>query len=174
MNVDRYGNTSSASIPIALDEAIESRRVERGLDRAARRVRRRLHVGVDGRPLLSAWTSCCFSPGRARRSPGWERTSPRRFPRRARRLRRGRRRARHAAEPPVLRGAGRRAHAHAQRAAGAARARRRRVGASTRDALGPHVVAAAGHSLGEFTAYHAAELARPRRRGARSCAGAAS
>jgi [acyl-carrier-protein] S-malonyltransferase len=31
------------------------------------------------------------------------------------------------------------------------------VWAVVRDALGPHVVAAAGHSLGEFTAYHAAD-----------------
>ena len=31
------------------------------------------------------------------------------------------------------------------------------VWAATRDAIGPNVVAAAGHSLGEFTAYHAAE-----------------
>ena len=31
------------------------------------------------------------------------------------------------------------------------------VWASTRDVIGPRVVAAAGHSLGEFTAYHAAE-----------------
>ncbi|HET7456387.1 MAG TPA: 3-oxoacyl-[acyl-carrier-protein] synthase III C-terminal domain-containing protein, partial [Gemmatimonadaceae bacterium] len=30
VNVDRYGNTSSASIPIALDEAIESGRVHEG------------------------------------------------------------------------------------------------------------------------------------------------
>ena len=30
VNVDRYGNTSSASIPIALDEAVESGRVKRG------------------------------------------------------------------------------------------------------------------------------------------------
>ncbi|MGH7668486.1 MAG: 3-oxoacyl-[acyl-carrier-protein] synthase III C-terminal domain-containing protein, partial [Gemmatimonadaceae bacterium] len=30
VNVDRYGNTSSASIPIALDEAIESGRVKEG------------------------------------------------------------------------------------------------------------------------------------------------
>jgi 3-oxoacyl-[acyl-carrier-protein] synthase-3 len=30
VNVDRYGNTSSASIPIALDEAIESGRVQEG------------------------------------------------------------------------------------------------------------------------------------------------
>jgi 3-oxoacyl-[acyl-carrier-protein] synthase III len=30
VNVDRYGNTSSASIPIALDEAVETRRVREG------------------------------------------------------------------------------------------------------------------------------------------------
>ena len=30
VNVDRYGNTSSASIPIALDEAIESGRLSEG------------------------------------------------------------------------------------------------------------------------------------------------
>jgi len=30
VNVDRYGNTSSASIPIALDEAIEQGRVHEG------------------------------------------------------------------------------------------------------------------------------------------------
>jgi 3-oxoacyl-[acyl-carrier-protein] synthase-3 len=30
VNVDRYGNTSSASIPIALDEAIEAGRVKPG------------------------------------------------------------------------------------------------------------------------------------------------
>ena len=36
------------------------------------------------------------------------------------------------------------------------------VWAVVRDAVGPHVVAAAGHSLGEFTAYHAADaLALP-------------
>jgi 3-oxoacyl-[acyl-carrier-protein] synthase-3 len=30
VNVDRYGNTSSASIPIALDEAVEQGRVGSG------------------------------------------------------------------------------------------------------------------------------------------------
>jgi len=30
INVDRYGNTSSASVPIALDEAIECGRVKEG------------------------------------------------------------------------------------------------------------------------------------------------
>ncbi len=30
MNIERYGNTSSASIPIALDEAVRDGRVKRG------------------------------------------------------------------------------------------------------------------------------------------------
>jgi len=30
LNIERYGNTSSASIPIALDEAVRGGRVERG------------------------------------------------------------------------------------------------------------------------------------------------
>ena len=35
VNVDRFGNTSSASIPIAIDEAIETRTRKAGDDRAA-------------------------------------------------------------------------------------------------------------------------------------------
>jgi 3-oxoacyl-[acyl-carrier-protein] synthase-3 len=30
VNVDKYGNTSAASVAIALDEAVESGRIERG------------------------------------------------------------------------------------------------------------------------------------------------
>ena len=48
------------------------------------------------------------------------------------------------------------------------------VWAVVRDASAPSVVAAAGHSLGEFTAYHAADALAARGRGARSCAVAAS
>src|SRR5206468_6484267 len=32
VNVDRYGNTSSASVPIALDEAIENGRIKDGMN----------------------------------------------------------------------------------------------------------------------------------------------
>ena len=32
VNVDRYGNTSSASVPIALDEAIETGRIKEGMN----------------------------------------------------------------------------------------------------------------------------------------------
>ena len=30
MNIDRYGNTSAASVPIALDEAVRTGRIEKG------------------------------------------------------------------------------------------------------------------------------------------------
>ena len=30
LNIDKYGNTSSASVPIALDEAVRAGRLERG------------------------------------------------------------------------------------------------------------------------------------------------
>ena len=48
------------------------------------------------------------------------------------------------------------------------------VWAVVRERVGPSVVAAAGHSLGEFTAYHAADALPLRRRGRASCAAAAS
>jgi 3-oxoacyl-[acyl-carrier-protein] synthase-3 len=32
VNVERYGNTSSASVPIALDEALESGRIKEGMN----------------------------------------------------------------------------------------------------------------------------------------------
>ena len=101
----------------------EGRR-RRGLDRAARRVRRRVHVGLDGRPLSRRTSNhgrraSLSGPGLAEARHG--QGSRRRFPGRARGLRARRRRARRARSAAVLRGAGRRAHAHPQRAAGAAR-----------------------------------------------------
>ncbi len=50
-NIDRYGNTSAASIPIALCEAIQQGRIEAERLHRLRRLRRRLNVGVDGRPM---------------------------------------------------------------------------------------------------------------------------
>ena len=48
VNVDRYGNTSSASIPLALEQAVAEGRVGPGSVRAARGVRRRVHLGERG------------------------------------------------------------------------------------------------------------------------------
>ncbi len=55
VNLDRYGNTSAASVPIALAEAVNEGRVKVGDHVVHGRVRRRLHVGrgddpMDGRP----------------------------------------------------------------------------------------------------------------------------
>ena len=54
VNLDRYGNTSAASVPIALAEAVDEGRVKVGDKIVHRRVRGRLHVRrgghrVDGR-----------------------------------------------------------------------------------------------------------------------------
>ena len=46
LNIDRYGNTSSASIPLALAEAVDDGRLEAGLGRPHDRGRRRPHVGL--------------------------------------------------------------------------------------------------------------------------------
>ncbi len=74
VNVDRYGNTSSASIPVALDERSNRGGAEGRLHRAARRVRRGLHVGFDGHPPLSASRShvhiVLLFPGQGSQKPG--------------------------------------------------------------------------------------------------------
>ena len=128
VNVDRYGNTSSASDP---DRARRSDRAGRDRRKAPRCCSSRSAPDSRGARWSSgsdAWTSSCCFPGRARRSPAWARTSPTRFPRRRDAFAARGRRARRAALDALLRGAGGRADAHAQRAAGAARARRRGVG----------------------------------------------
>ena len=58
-NVDRYGNTSAASVPIAMAEAVNEGRDQGRRQDHDRRVRRRVHLGrghdrVDGRPGTGA------------------------------------------------------------------------------------------------------------------------
>ena len=48
LNVDRYGNTSSASVPTALDEAIEQKQAARRRHPAVHGARRRPRLGVGG------------------------------------------------------------------------------------------------------------------------------
>ena len=55
VNVDRYGNTSAASVPLALAEAVDTGRIKVGDTDRVRRLRGRLHLwrggdGVVGRP----------------------------------------------------------------------------------------------------------------------------
>ena len=45
VTVDEHGNTSAASIPLALDVAVRAGQIQRGDSVAARRRRRRLHLG---------------------------------------------------------------------------------------------------------------------------------
>ena len=52
-NIQRYGNTTAASIRLALYEAVEDGRVRDGSLRLPGRVRRRLHVGLGTDPLVT-------------------------------------------------------------------------------------------------------------------------
>ena len=53
-NIDRYGNTSAASVPIALDEALEARAHPRQRPRDAERMRRRPDLGRQPDPLVTS------------------------------------------------------------------------------------------------------------------------
>ena len=55
MNIDRYGNTSSASIPICLAEAQSDGRLEAGTARADERGRRGPHLGLGLSDLDDQW-----------------------------------------------------------------------------------------------------------------------
>ena len=52
VTVDEHGNTSAASIPLALDVAVRDGRIRRGDTRDARRRGRRLHLGRGAARLL--------------------------------------------------------------------------------------------------------------------------
>jgi 3-oxoacyl-[acyl-carrier-protein] synthase-3 len=54
VTVDEHGNTSAASIPLALDFAVRSGKVRRGRHAHAGRRRRRLHLGRGAAGLLAA------------------------------------------------------------------------------------------------------------------------
>ena len=111
INIDRYGNTSSASVPIALDEAVRDGHIKRrspavlcagcgsGLGR-----RRRALVTPNPRPsgALTTMLCLCFSrPGLAAGRDGTR--ALRRLPLRARALRRSRCCALALVEPSVFR-----------------------------------------------------------------------
>ena len=60
VTVDKHGNTSSGSVPLALDEAVRSGKVAARPTAAARSLRRRLHLGLGAAALLTlaAMPSC--------------------------------------------------------------------------------------------------------------------
>ena len=79
VNIDKYGNTSAASIPIALDEACRAGRICRRRRGDFRRVRRRADLGQRGAsasdPLQHAHSkTISFSvPAKAHQSSAWAR-----------------------------------------------------------------------------------------------------
>ena len=80
-NLDRYGNTSCASIPICLHEASAERPPQEGRHAAHGRLRRRAHLGlvphqVGAVGLSPRWrTSSLVFPARGRRPSAWAATS---------------------------------------------------------------------------------------------------
>ena len=77
VNVDRYGNTSSASIPLALDEAEQEGRLKPGTSCCWSPSAAGFTWGSGGRPVV---TRACCARARARRRSGWARTWPSAFP----------------------------------------------------------------------------------------------
>jgi 3-oxoacyl-[acyl-carrier-protein] synthase-3 len=54
VTVDQHGNTSAASIPLALDHAVRSGQIKAGRDAHARRRGRRLHLGRGAPEFVAA------------------------------------------------------------------------------------------------------------------------
>ena len=61
-NIDRYGNTTAASIPIALDEAVRDGRVKTRRHHRPDGLRVGLHLGVGRHPLVER--QCAGQPAR--------------------------------------------------------------------------------------------------------------
>ena len=75
VNVDRYGNTSSASIPLALEQALAEGRVA-GVRAAPRGVRRGVYLGQRGGPVVTV----LMCPGQGAQRVGMGRDLAERFP----------------------------------------------------------------------------------------------
>ncbi len=76
VNVDRYGNTSAASIPLALAQAEEEGRLKPGMLILLGGVRRRLHLGSNGRPVVTV----LLCPGQGAQKVGMGKDLAERFP----------------------------------------------------------------------------------------------
>ena len=133
VNVDRYGNTSAASIPLAMAQARRGGADQAGLAPVAGDVRRRLHLGKRRRPMVSV----LLFPGQGAQKVGMGKDLAERVPRGAGHLPRHRRGAGDPAVPHDVGGPGGGAAAdpyHPARDPGALRrrARGRRVRGSVR------------------------------------------
>ena len=153
LNIERYGNTSSASIPIALDEAVRDGRIKPGQTV----LMCALGAGISwGSALVTDVNDArrlVFSRARVAGRRHGQRRSCDAFRGGARRVRARRRGARRLDQRALLRGPRSRAHAHAQHAArdrDDEHRRSRRAARARADARPP--VSAAGHSLGEYSA----------------------
>ena len=77
-SLDRYGNTSSASIPLAFADARENDRIHKGDYALLDRFRRRYDVGLGGRKVvqMSGPSLVILAAGRARRYGGVKQFAP--------------------------------------------------------------------------------------------------
>ena len=171
VNVDRYGNTSAASIAIALDEAVRTGRLTARHDGHAGRLRRRVHVGQHGRAVVAGPT-VWLCPGQGAQKVGMGKDLAERFPAARDTFDRHRRGARRARSRASCSTAPRRAHPHPERAARDSRAhggglcRGRREGGRRGRGRRPLARRVLGLRHGRG--------AQRRRSRARSCGGAAS
>ena len=167
MNVDRYGNTSSGSIPLALADAADDGRLEPG----KLVLMTGMGAGLTWGSALIDWThpthwsdahdarSHSCSPGRARSRPAWAGRSPRPIPRRWPSTTRGRAASGLDLTALCFAGSAERADRHRGAAAGARRDVASRINAALRSrGIAPDYVV--GHSVGEFAALGAADVAR--------------
>ena len=157
LNVDRYGNTSSASLPIALDEALEQGKLKEGDILLFTALGGGLAWALGGGEVVTVPMRAFLFPGQGSQKVGHGPALADGLPRGARRVRRGRRRRSASAVEALLRGARGGADADRERPAGdpdhqrrgAARARgaRRRSAAGRRGralARRIHALVAAG------------------------------
>ncbi len=155
VNVDRYGNTSAASIQFAINQALERRADPARIPPAAGDLRRRVYLGRRG----GAMVSILLFPGQGAQRVGMAQDLAEAFPAARETLQ-----AIDAAlEQPVTRvmweGPDERLQ-QTEHAQPAILAHSAAVLAALGDRLGP-VAGAAGHSLGEYSAYVAAGALTP-------------